>query len=350
MTILLVEDEKDSIDSCIEYAKGDRRKVNIEVAKNFDEVYACLEKDIDAAIVDIRLETDTTAGNKVIEEINKLSLRLPTVVHTGTPSSVQADVLKVFTKGEHTYKDIFDYLFSVSNTGIMNILGRKGILEKKLQFVYMKNVLPIMNDSWIKYGEIDPLKTERGLLRYILNHLQQSFDTNDDSEKFFPEEMYIYPPLTEDYLTGSIVNKKNNNNKYIILSPACDLALHGPERAFKTERILLAEIKDISEIIKQIDKKNPDEDERNKRKACLFRNNHALYYHWLPKTAFFDGGLINFRRLSSFKKKELVDIFSKPIIQISPLFCKDIVSRFSSYYARQGQPDIDIDLYIKTSE
>ncbi|MFQ2549269.1 hypothetical protein ACK305_18520, partial [Aeromonas caviae] len=38
---------------------------------------------------------------------------------------------------------------------------------------------------------------------------------------------------------------------------------------------------------------------------------------------------------------ELSSQYDKPLIQISPAFVKDIVSRFSSYYARQGQPDID---------
>ena len=33
-------------------------------------------------------------------------------------------------------------------------------------------------------------------------------------------------------------------------------------------------------------------------------------------------------------------------IQISPSFVKDIVARFSSYYARQGQPNIDFTKFM----
>lgn len=39
--------------------------------------------------------------------------------------------------------------------------------------------------------------------------------------------------------------------------------------------------------------------------------------------------------------EKLLEAFENPSVQISSLFLKDIVARFSSYYARQGQPDID---------
>ncbi|MEM8452862.1 response regulator, partial [Morganella morganii] len=73
-------------------------------------------------------------------------------------------------------------------------------------------------------------------------------------------------------------------------------------------------------------------------------NNKTGYYHWLPKVDFFPGGTINFRRVSTYSECELDTDFHKSNLQISPSFIKDIVSRFSSYYARQGQPDIEYDI------
>ena len=61
----------------------------------------------------------------------------------------------------------------------------------------------------------------------------------------------------------------------------------------------------------------------------------------LPETDFFEGGVLNFRKLTTWHKDEFDQKFGKLTIQISPFFIKDIVSRFSSYYARQGQPEID---------
>ncbi len=50
--------------------------------------------------------------------------------------------------------------------------------------------------------------------------------------------------------------------------------------------------------------------------------------------------------LHSFHLDEFEEKFSKPTIRISMAFTKDIVSRFSSYYARQGQPVFDADTLI----
>ena len=73
----------------------------------------------------------------------------------------------------------------------------------------------------------------------------------------------------------------------------------------------------------------------------FFNNNHTDYYHWLPNVDFFDGGFLNFRKLKTLKKDDFENQFEEPSIQISPFFVKDIVARFSSFYAWQGQPDIE---------
>ena len=80
---------------------------------------------------------------------------------------------------------------------------------------------------------------------------------------------------------------------------------------------------------------------KNKGKVTELCTNKHTYHHWMPRTAFFQGGVLNFRKLTTLNKDDLDERFGKPIIQISPFFLKDIISRFSSYYARQGQPDID---------
>ncbi|MFX7283853.1 response regulator, partial [Acinetobacter baumannii] len=49
---------------------------------------------------------------------------------------------------------------------------------------------------------------------------------------------------------------------------------------------------------------------------------------------------IDFTSVQSYSKDDLIRIFSEVKIQISPYFISDILGRFSSYYARQGQPDL----------
>ena len=50
MNILLVEDDKDSVESCKEFAKLDDRDINIVVSNSLDEAKLCLNKNIDTAI------------------------------------------------------------------------------------------------------------------------------------------------------------------------------------------------------------------------------------------------------------------------------------------------------------
>ena len=345
MNILLVEDSETAIETCQEYAEQytkEGKNISVIVAKNLSEAFEKLQQNIDVAIVDIKLANNED-GNDVLAKMQDLCLRIPTVIHTGTPDEVRIEnTLKTFKRGEG-YAKIFKFLLDVYNTGIVNILGKKGVLEKKLSEVYSRNIQPVISNSWINYGKINSEQTEKALLRYTLNHLMQLLENTDDIEKCYPEEMYIYPPIDENYRTGSIV-KDNENHYFIILSPACDLALHNG--SFKTERVLLVEIKDTSSIIALATKHCTTSEERKEKMESIFKNTFSLYYHWLPKVDFYSGGIINFRRINSLAKKELQKNYSKPVIQIAPFFCKDIVARFSSYYARQGQPDIDYENFI----
>ena len=72
-------------------------------------------------------------------------------------------------------------------------------------------------------------------------------------------------------------------------------------------------------------------------------NNLSGYYHWLPPTKGFPGGVINFRKSMAVSAEKFNDEFEPPEIQVSSQFIKDIVHRFSAFYARQGQPDFDFD-------
>ena len=180
------------------------------------------------------------------------------------------------------------------------------------------------------------------MLRHTLGYLLQLLDKDED--KYFPEEVYLSPPLIDGIHTGSIV--KGEEDFFIVLNPACDLVIRGNEQ-FKADRILLVKIEKQQDIV---DSALLDIQNTNKKKSKLkqvLNNNYTDYHHWLPSTNFFDGGFLNFRHISTLPEEEFIQRFGKPVIQISPFFVKDVVARFSSYYARQGQPDIDYDDYVK---
>ena len=53
-----------------------------------------------------------------------------------------------------------------------------------------------------------------------------------------------------------------------------------------------------------------------------------------------DGGFLDFRRLQTISLGCFASDFEGLDARIAPSFVKDVVSRFSAFYARQGQPVI----------
>lgn len=92
-----------------------------------------------------------------------------------------------------------------------------------------------------------------------------------------------------------------------------------------------------------IDNKNRKIQNAENLLTQLPQNNYSNFYHYLPQTSKFEGGIIDFRKIDTYKPTDFKSNFGDPDVQISMAFTKDIVARFSSYYARQGQPDFDFD-------
>ena len=211
-------------------------------------------------------------------------------------------------------------------------------MEKNLTEVFFKSLLPQI-ETWVSYGkeylEEEPERTEKALLRYTLNHLFQLLE--EDDKDCFPEEVYLSPPLLDTITTGSIVEEKATNRRFVILTPACDLVIR-QDGTSNTDHILLVEIESMDDAL---------EGKNNKGSRERLAKNSRQHRNWLPPTKVFEGGVVNFRKLKTVQKEDLKEQFEKPCIQISPPVVKDIVSRFSAYYARQGQPDIDSKAFVE---
>ena len=345
LQLLIVEDDDQELqvceDSTIRYCEQNPdRNINLVQCKTVDQALKKFDNSFDGAIIDLKLAGEGDEGNQVTKMIEESFYRIPVAILTGTPENAIDDFtyIGVFKKGEITYPNLFDKFWDIYNTGITRIVGGRGLIEEKLAKVFNHNFLP-RKQQWIKYGNEDSARTEKALLRHTLNHLSQLLD--DDEGRCFPEEVYLAPPLIEDTRTGSIVKEREGTKWYVVMSPACDLTIR-QNGCRNTDRILVAEIETENE---RFDNKSPNKDQL---KAAY--ENRRNYYHWLPKTAFFDGGFLNFRKLLSPSLDEFFSTFeTPPQIQISPPFVKDIIARFSSYYARQGQPDIDFGRLINRS-
>ncbi|WP_429011509.1 hypothetical protein [Aeromonas veronii] len=343
--ILLVEDNLQDQQLCLTAAKefGEDKscKINILACSNVETAKTSLSNAVyDGAIVDMKLASNGNEGNDVIDEIRNNFRRIPVSIMTGTPDVVNlhdAPLVNIHKKGDVTYLEIIQEIYNLYLTGLTKIMGGRGVIEKSLSEIFMNHLLP-QKDSWIEYGAQDHNRTEKALLRHALNHLMILLD--DDVDKCFPEEMYIYPPASKKINPGHIVKDKKTNIFYIIMNPACDLA-ERQKGGCNTDRALLVEIQKLDDILpKECFVASPTNGKK-KELEQIYKNTKCGYYHWLPNVKFFEGGVINFRRISTCTEDVLTDNYHSPLVQVSPVFLKDIVSRFSSYYARQGQPDID---------
>lgn len=357
MNLLLVEDSVQDQQSCNnavnDFKEDNQCQINIKVCVGVEEALKALnESYYDGAIIDMRLAEQGNEGNQVIEQIRDNFRRIPVVIMTGTPDAAEIEGFPLvgrYTKGEKQYSDIVSELWGIYRTGLTRIMGGRGEIEQKLSQIFIKNLLP-QRKSWIEYGKENHEKSEKAFLRHALNHLIQILD--GDMDKCYPEEMYIYPPVSTRINTGCIVKSKNSDNFYIVMNPACDLA-ERDNGGCNTDRALLAKIDSeadffTDELAKKNSRKNKGEEpleslsNQNKESAIKNARQHkTFYYHWLPETEFFAGGFINFRKIATHTQENFDQTFENPSIQVSAPFLKDIVARFSSYYARQGQPDID---------
>lgn len=350
--LLLVEDSEQDRNVCRDtvdrYRDENHREIELVVCSNVDEAFDKIDNSFDGAIIDLRLADQGDEGNQVLSRIKRSHLRIPVAVLTGTPDAADSEFayIGVFKKGEPGagYADLLDRFWGIYDTGLTRIMGGRGIIEETLSKVFQKNLLP-QRDKWVRYGEVDPSKTEKALLRHTLNHLLQLLA--DDVDKNFPEEVYLSPPLTDNIRIGSIVQEKNSKQKFVVMSPACDLVIRTNGK-FNTDRILIIEI-DSQELRFPGYSSAALSNTQKKELENAYKNN-KLYYHWIPQTDFFEGGFLNFRKVLSLPLEEFNGRFEKPAIQISPSFVKDIVARFSAYYARQGQPEIDFEHFISPPE
>ena len=346
--LLLVEDDPQDVSTCrntVErYRQEKKRIVELVECRDLEEALHKLDNTFDGAIVDLRLGDDGDEGNQVIRWIKERCYRLPVAILTGTPRAADQEfpTIGVFKKGEigSGYEDLIDRFWSIQQTGLTRILGGRGAIERRLAEVFSNNILPQI-EKWETYGEADSTRTEDALLRHTLNHLIQLID--EDMERYYPEEFYLHPPPSESIRTGSILKAKENNQRYAVLSPDCDLVVRSNGKR-NTDRFLLVEIVSPDVLYSWFHMQSLSslsETKRNTAKRAL-ENNGPRHYHCLPQTGVFPLGFLNFRSVSAVGVDHIGERFElPPEAQISPPFVKDIVARFASFYARQGQPDVD---------
>ena len=334
LQLLLVEDDnrfvRDYRKVLDEYVEEHDRQIEMRVAKTLEEAKKELDGSIDAAIVDLNLGGGTTDGGEIIDDLRE-HFRVPVAVLTGTPDDAEKvpPVVGIFTKGEHGFAEVLEFLWGIYDIGLTKIIGGRGLLEERLNQVFLKNLLPTL-EVWLRYGAENNERTNKALLRYTLGHLVA--DLEGDETPCYPEEVYLTPPLDDSLKTGTLVRCKVGETCYVVMTPACDLVIRGNGKP-KTDVVVLAEVVRETQLFEKL---NADQG----RQKNLKKNNDSNCFHWLPQCDAVEGGFVDFRRLKTVPFKDFSDKFDHLGARIAPSFVKDIVSRFSTFYARQGQPAI----------
>lgn len=351
LRLLVVEDDERVLRTLRDSIRVFERKNEVEIESvecgTVCDASKKIDSSFDGAIIDLKLADQDDGGQQVIAEIKQSFFRIPIAIFTGFPSDWHGNQIRVYVKGRDTHEEILTRFQNIYSTGLTRIMGGRGSFEEHLNRVFTDNLMPEI-DKWIDYGLHESDKTERALLRYTLNHL--SYFLDDDSENCYPEEFYLRLQHTEsDSLsTGRIVNSRNECRPFVVMNPACDLVVENNGN-LRTDRILIVSIDSGTELFSWFNDQNLSRTRQGELRKAL-QNNSKSFHHWLPETEFFEGGFLNFRKLSAFSLSEFRSQFEVSQIQISPTFVKDIVSRFSSYYARQGQPGIELEGFINRGE
>lgn len=310
----------------------------------------------DAAIVDLKLDSneksdDDYSGNEIIREI-KSNLRFPVFVVTGTPQHISEDLktessfFKIKTRGEED--NHLEQLVDIYKTGITKIINSKGHIEDFLNNIFWNHLSNSM-ENWIKDDSRSPEEKQKSLLRYTLMHMQEYID--EDIEKYHPSEFYITEPIKKNIFTGDIITLEGN--RYIVLTPSCDIVLRS-DGTRNTKHILFCKIKILPEVIENYESLTMETGKNNPVKITLngFIHNNKQNFHFIPKSNLLEAGLIDFQDKLTIPENHVNDLIKNGGIvrnaTISMPFLKDIISRYSNYYARQGSPDFDKDEIYKS--
>ncbi|HIG0357633.1 TPA: hypothetical protein ACX96U_002982 [Clostridium sporogenes] len=405
--LLIVEDEKEIVDQYKEIIElynhsNSEFKFIIECTENIDDAAKMIRTtNYNGAMIDLKLNSkDITKadGNKLIKEI-KQKFRIPVVICTGFSGDLDEEIkqnmfTKVFTKGEVDIDEILDHFKRLSESKLIKILGEDGVINKYLLQIFWNRIVDDY-EYWYETYKEDENSFQRVVSRNITNYLIEMLEMNSDGEfdMYDPSEVYIYPPIKDNLFTGDILEK--DDDQYIVLMPACDLANKGKVKQVVIGKILKhkntvgiyndqligvrTKVKNYQSEIEKLDSKIDHSDsnklfeesnrlliEKNKmlvkkytkenkyqelleviKKICT--NNYKLSWHFLPCTSKFEGGVIDFTDIKSVELDDVNGLLGyKRICSISSSFIKDITARFSQYYARQGQPSFNIDNLVSS--
>jgi hypothetical protein len=344
--LLIIEDDDGIIQSWKQqlelYAVGDNPiyTITTEYAQDFRKASTLLENTVfDAAIIDIRLKTDTrpinTDGNKLLKMATNSSLTV-CAVYTGEPSIVtleehQREFVEVFEKGNGNIETILAWL-SEKSSMISAIQNMRTKMNSEMAKAFSKSIWPRWN-YWLTIENTSE-HTEAALIRHIATHLHASF--LNQTSAVHPEEYYFIPPLQNKLDTGDVFSMEGDC--YILVTPRCDLAR---EENPTFQLVKLTSIKDKWDQLQAIKSNSNDAKIRD-----IVNHGKSPKLHFIPQIKRKDDvargpfhacfSQMDCRLASCEERASLVE---NRIATLSNEFVPSLVERLGAYFSRIGTPD-----------
>jgi len=359
LNILVVEDDETAFkgyQDASDDVSDANLKIELERSVSAKEAIQKLNKSsFQGAIIDLNLinenGSEEASGNEVISEIHK-SFRIPIVVVSGNLHNLDnefvnsSQFIKALTRGDELNVDIFQGIIDIFQTGILNIIGGKGLIEGGLSRVFWEHLSKDI-DAWFGVGK----SAEQSLLRYTLNHLSVYLDEYEEGsiDPYHEAEFYLKPPIKKNIASGDILQKNGSHERFILLSPACDIEVRSNGK-MNAKSLVLARIcnSDPATLLAgDYIKKNKPDNARSFIRSVV--HGTKLQNAFLPPYKEIKEGVIEFHNLVTISPDDYNNYQRLATVSVS--FFKDIQSRFSSYYARQGTPDLKkesiVDSYMR---
>lgn len=338
--IVIVEDDK----TLQEMYKASIDDFNIE-SENYKIVSCHLYNDselpqilydrhIDAIIIDLDWGTGSqdNEGNRLVKKIYK-DCRVPIFIVSGNlqlldEEYTESAIFKKYQRDEIDVQKLLNEIADLYETGYTNTLGNQSEIDNMLRKVFWEHMSDSIN-SW--KGQEKNFQTQR-MLRFAVSRINEMLTVNVDNghDDYIALEFYIKPPIKEKPFTGDIITY--DDNKYIVITAACDMEQNN------SDFVVLCQID--FRIIDDLTTRIKTGSSTAEKELGKYINNSKARYHLLPPCQLFSGGLIDFQLIRSVKEEDFQE-YASVIASIDLVFHKDIQARFSHYYGRQGQPQLN---------
>lgn len=306
-----------------------------------------INPEIHGVIIDMKWGKENDYGVNIIEIAkNKL---VPFVIYSGNDFDLgtQNDLMKFISKTTEM-NAVIEHFVNLYNTNMFEVFGENGLLMKEIKEIFWNHAAFHISE-WKDFPQFN--KSSR-LMRYIVSRMYNKLMITEDgknSDSIYSSEYYINPPSRDIIHSGLVVKEISTNKKFVVMNAACDMERGLPDKIILCENNNTLRNKFVDGL-----KKASNSDGRSKLKnkfKSIIKNSNSQYQYLPPYKSIIQEMFLDFQMISSVDKKCAVDNEKyEKLYTINPIVFKDIQYRFSHYYARQGQPELDeneIDELIK---